>query len=326
MRYAIVAIATVFLVGCTDDVDGDEVDPDVNPCNANNEEKPPIWAALMTLECSDQYTRVQSAADVTKGATGEMVAELPPISSPFSEEDMCPVNVHWHLGAEHRNAGTFDIPGGDWLAENDPDAHLEEGVEPGNFCPDYDADDPKFTTPYDFQHCSHMKVGYTYEIHWPHSNLGACDTEWQYQSHFMNGVLCMANEAEMSPAEALAAVFDTQEAKIGVQAQVFTVVNDDAYDYPDWDSLSGWNTSLASDVAVYQGSTTGQQDGNEICRGTGGMVSWQVDRGCNLISARAFDELCRVMKEQRVDMSSDTYPHNARETTDPSITTDVPME
>ena len=30
-------------------------------------------------------------------------------------------------------------------------------------------------------------AGLTYEIHWPHSNLGACGTEWQYQTHFMDG-------------------------------------------------------------------------------------------------------------------------------------------
>ena len=24
---------------------------------------------------------------------------------------MCAVNLHWHLGAEHYNKGTFDVPG-----------------------------------------------------------------------------------------------------------------------------------------------------------------------------------------------------------------------
>ena len=102
-------------------------------------------------------------------------------------------------------------------------------------------------------------------------------------------------------------------------------MNVSAYDYPDWDMIGGWNTALATDKAIYQGSTTGQQDGNNVCRGTGGAVTWQVDRGCHLISAKAFDELCKVMKEQKVDMSEDTHAHNARATTDPAITTDVPM-
>ena len=46
---------------------------------------------------------------------------------------------------------------------------------------------------YDWKYCSGMHVGYTYELHWPHSNMGDCPTaanpwpKWQYQSHFMDG-------------------------------------------------------------------------------------------------------------------------------------------
>ncbi|MFT7625616.1 MAG: hypothetical protein ACI9WU_004807 [Myxococcota bacterium] len=317
----------------SDTADGG-TDGEMNPCNPDGldqlstpPEKPPIWAALTDLACTDDAVRVQAAADVTVGSVGELTATLQPIMVPFSEVDsMCPVNVHWHLGAEHKNTGTYDIPGEDWLQDNAPNHQADTHVDPGNFCHGFDAMDPMFTTPYEFEHCSeHMKVGYTYEIHWPHSNLGMCDTEWQYQSHFMNGVLCKANESGLSPADALDGVFKTQTTKIGVQAQVFTIVNDANYDYSDWEAIGGWNTDLAEDVAIYQGSTTGQQDGNNDCRGTGGMVTWQVDRGCHLISAAAFDELCKVMNEQRVDMSKDTHAHNARQTTAPAITTDQPM-
>jgi len=300
---------------------------DINPCNPNDLDKPPIWAAMTDLSCDDPAVRVQSAADVTRGSTGEMTAELLPLVDPFTEiEGMCAVNVHWHLGAEHRNTGTFDLPGAEFLTNNFPDYVPNEYVEPGNFCPEYDENDPKFTTEYDWQYCgTDMKVGYTYEIHWPHSNLGACNTDWQYQTPFMNGVLCAANEADLTPGEAVASVFETESTMIGVQAQVFTIVNDEAYDYPAWNMLEGWNTDLANDVAIYQGSTTGLQNGNETCRASGGMVSWHVGRECNLISARAFDELCRQMKMQRVDMAYDTYAHNSRETTDAAITSDIPM-
>lgn len=54
-------------------------------------------------------------------------------------------------------------------------------------------------------------------------------------------------------------------------------------------------------------------------------LSWQVDRGCHLISARAFDKLCKLMQEQKNDMSGGTYPHNARKTTAAAISTDLPM-
>merc|ERR550539_12337 len=100
----------------------------------------------------------------------------------------------------------------------------------------------------------------------------------------MDGVLCVANEAELATADAVDAVFNSELAKIGVQAQVFVVVNDDAYDYPEWDALYSWNDHLAEDVAIYQGSTTGLNDGHAVCRGTGGAVTWQVDRGCHKIS------------------------------------------
>ena len=55
------------------------------------------------------------------------------------------------------------------------------------------------------------------------------------------------------------------------------------------------------------------------------MVSWQVDRGCHKISAKKFDMLCKEMLEQTDDMAGDVHPHDARVTTDPSITTDIPM-
>ena len=89
--------------------------------------------------------------------------------------------------------------------------------------------------------------------------------------------------------------------------------------------MTGFNKDLATNVAIYQGSTTGQKNGNEDCRGTGGMVTWQVDRGCHMISAAAMDNLCKTMKEQADDMSSDTHPHNARTTTAAAITTDIAM-
>ena len=55
------------------------------------------------------------------------------------------------------------------------------------------------------------------------------------------------------------------------------------------------------------------------------MVSWQVDRGCHLISAKAFDNLCKAMKMQKVDRSEDVHPQDARPKTEPVVTSDVPM-
>merc|ERR1711998_115757 len=35
----------------------------------------------------------------------------------------------------------------------------------------------------------------TYEVHWPHSAIGACNTPYQYQSPFYDGVFCNWNDA-----------------------------------------------------------------------------------------------------------------------------------
>ena len=94
--------------------------------------------------------------------------------------------MHWHLGAEHKNTGTFDQP---------PPANLDKNTrrrlastnEAGHWCPAITDPAINMADDYVWQHCSDMHVGYTYEIHWPHSNLGDCGTKWQYQSHFMDG-------------------------------------------------------------------------------------------------------------------------------------------
>ena len=39
-----------------------------------------------------------------------------------------------------------------------------------------------------------MRVGETYEVHWPHSALGACGTPLQYQTPFYDGVFCNAGK------------------------------------------------------------------------------------------------------------------------------------
>jgi len=266
------------------------------------------------------------------------MAGLQPITADYASEAMCPVNVHWHLGAEHKNTGTFDQPPPDNLIPAN-NRRLAGGGDDqaGHWCPA--EDDAKINPPgaaaFVWKHCDGMQVGYTYEIHWPHSNLGECNTKWQYQSHFMDGVLCAANKGGMTPEEALAAVFQPEkaptdrDAKIGVHAQVFTLTNNDDDDHAEWDMMTGFNPALATNVAIYQGSTTGQKDGNEDCRGTGGAVTWQVDRGCHFISAKSFDKMCGQMKAIKTgggdDMHSDMVPHNSRTTTEASITTDIAM-
>jgi hypothetical protein len=170
-------------------------------------------------------------------------------------------------------------------------------------CHKYNKDDTKFTKEYKWQHCEGMHVGETYEVHWPHSAAGACGTPFQYQTPFYDGVFCKDNIISLDPLNTFQ--------KIGVQSQVYTVVNDENYYYPDL--IRGWihDGDYGADVAKYTGSTTGTSRDNAICsRFT--PITWQVDRKCHLISASSFDKMCADMKNQKDDMSSDLHAHGSR--------------
>ena len=161
---------------------------------------------------------------------------------------------------------------------------------------------------YHWKHCKHMHVGGTYEIHWPHSAAGACGTEWQMQSPFYDGVFCRDGIITIAP-------LNTFE-KIGVQAQVFTIVNDEADEFVNMDLIKGMivneATKHGTDMGIYTGSTTGTSRDNEVCsRYT--PITWQVDRRCHKISASSFDQMCKDMLAQKADMHSDIHPHGARE-------------
>ena len=221
--------------------------------------------------------------------------------------DMCPVNVHWHLGAEHYSLGQFDEngsgPNGNSFGPSGVDA--TDGVQSGYRCNLYDESDPMFTTPYVWKYCKDMVVGETYEVHWPHSYAGACGTPNQYQTPFYDGVFCQIEKLDLVNAGATAG-------QIGVQAQVFTIVNDDRYYYPDLMRGMIKDGAYGQDIAKYTGSTTGSKRSNSICSAYS-PITWQVDRQCHLISASSFDKMCYDMLNQRDDMSDDVHPHGSRE-------------
>jgi len=246
-----------------------------------------------------------------------------PITTNYFEAGLCPVNVHWHLGAEHLSVGQYDSAGtgpdsalvfedaaGNTRRLSDfPTSGTERGGESrrlaayarlGFRCKYYDPNLPGFSTPYTWHHCLDMEVGETYEVHWPHSKLGACGTPNQYQTPFYDGVFCHSNKL-------------TDTAKdIGVQGQVFTIINDENYYYPDLFRGMIIDGAHGQDMAVYTGSTTGTSRNNNVCSQYT-PITWQVDRTCHLISASSFDKMCADMKAQRDDMTGDLYPHGARE-------------
>merc|ERR1719420_206378 len=65
-----------------------------------------------TLDTGVVQALEQSGIDVTKGYKGLInTTGRDPITDPYWKAGLCPVNVHWHLGAEHRSAGQYDESG-----------------------------------------------------------------------------------------------------------------------------------------------------------------------------------------------------------------------
>merc|ERR1711920_72124 len=286
-----------------------------NPCAG----KKSLTTALDNTECFHEGVRQaieQSGADITEGFQGNINTSVNAINVPYYKTALCPVNVHWHLGAEHRSEGEFDEDGtspenhGIPEDEDPEDTRRLEAARYGFACRHYDSEDTRFNTEYPWKYCRDMHVGETYEVHWPHSALGACGTPYQYQHPFYDGVFC-GIDAEV---ETLGLTAQAIASSVGVQGQVFTIINDEAYYYPEMargmivDSEHG----MGVDITVYTGSTTGTTRNNQICSNYA-PITWQVDRKCHLISASSFDKMCADMLQMRDDMSGDTHPHGARE-------------
>jgi len=253
----------------------------------------------------------QSGMDVTNDAEfGDLdyagMGIFDPIMRPYAEMGLCPVNVHWHLGTEHRSEGQYDENG------SGPGHHRAlagSDIRLGLQCHHYDEADPMYTTPYEWKYCKNMEIGETYEVHWPHSAAGACGTEWQYQYPFYDGVFCMPGVISLGDYPP----FNVNQ-KIGVEGQVFVIVNSDEPEYQNDDLFHGaWKTpGHWSNVAKYIGSTTGTSRDNEVCSFYA-PITWQVDRVCHKVSAKSFDMMCKMMLEQSDDMTDDTFPHGSRE-------------
>jgi len=273
-------------------------------------------------------TYPQAATDVTVGFNGTLnttalyngevaVAE----TKPYNQTGMCAVNVHWHLGTEHKSDGQYGDFG---TGPSDiGERRLAAGKKHrGGQCTLYDKNDTKFTTNYTWEYCTDMEVGQTYEVHWPHSAFGACDTKWQYQSPFKTGVFCKVNAKQVT--DFLTKTRELLPQKVGVQAQVFTIVNDVSgdFDYPNLFEGMIVNGEMGKDMAYYLGSTTGQSVSNAQDGGCSpySPITWQVDRTCHKIQAKSFDNMCKTMSLQAADMSGDYYPHGSRVVVDAANT------
>jgi Delta carbonic anhydrase len=274
-----------------------------NPCAGKKLDFENVQCIIDEIE----QTGEQAGGNVTKGYNGTKETDVVPITKPYFQAGLCPVNVHWHLGAEHLSLNEYDSTGSG-PSDIQERRRLAGKARLGNQCKFYDENDEKFTKKFDWQHCIDMEVGQTYEVHWPHSAAGACGTLNQFQTPFYDGVFCNLDMETFS-------TLGRQDiaSAVGVQAQVFTIVNDEAYYYPDLMRGMIVDGDFGSDIAMYTGSTTGDTRDNEVCSQYT-PITWQVDRKCHLISASTFDKMCADMKAQRDDMSDDLYAHGSRET------------
>ena len=243
----------------------------------------------VTITCDDLLVdQPQAGADVTWGYKGLMEVDHDPNPNPFvaCAPSTCTGTSEPSTDPPASMTRTALVP-----PENQPLSKQKPCLR----CHHYDADDPKFTTPYVFKHCSEMEVGKTDKVHWPHANTGTCSTIYQYQTPFIDSVFCnLSHEAftEMTPQE----LADN----VGVQGQVFTIVNDE-----DWGMIVNINDSkpMGVDLTICTRSSTGDKFDIILCSPVT-PVTWQVDRKYHLISASSFDAMCTEMELQVSNMSS----------------------
>jgi len=260
--------------------------------------------APVLYPCSE--AEPQSPRDVTAGYVGVKPSRLPSSAIVTRVDTMALVNVHFHLGAEHRSEGEYDLlkpPADDSEARRRLRRLLDSGdpASPlgtyGFYCdqsPGYvEKQDAGGFGEYAFEHCENVEVGQTYEVHWVYSTGAAAD-----EAKRLTPGLGGAMTTQVNPT-------------VAVRAQVFYVTSDDADDIDDF-AFAGWRSENVGDgdAAYYLGSTTGRKyDNDASCSPV--QVSWNVDRKCRGVSAKTLDAMCAAMKE--AGMEADAAPQGSRD-------------
>lgn len=249
----------------------------------------------------------QAPRDLTANAEGQMTPKAAVLNQ--QQASSLPlVNVHFHLGAEHKaeaysNATDIDA----WNAERDGSNNRRlaaSAVQPGFMCDSSDLNTTQ-TAPYQFQYCKgEIAVGTTYEVHYVHSSAGyAYPSPGERQVADIDGI-----EDGLGGAANGRGLLNPM---IVVQGQVFQIVQGgETVD----DLLHGWTVVDHSDSVMYAGSTTGPSHNNTVCSPY--SITWHVDKACHRVSPESFDNLCKQMQEYYA-MESDLYPHGSRTLVDP---------
>ena len=219
------------------------------------------------------------------------------VLSPAQAEFIPLVNIHFHLGAEHKSNSY----------NNGTDSEAYDGgakdftVRPGWMCPISDLNQSQLE-PYSFQHClgPDVLVGKSYEIHYVHSTAGvdANSSDDSNSDDLSDGLGGAANgRNQLNP-------------MIVVEGLIVHVVQD----AQPLDLLNGWDLVNHDNSVIYSGSTTGTSHDNVKCSPY--IITWHVNVECIQVPPESLDELCRVLKVQ-YNKTIDIKPQGSRILVDP---------
>ncbi|CAE7668622.1 unnamed protein product, partial [Symbiodinium microadriaticum] len=247
-----------------------------------------VWKARgADLLCED--AEPQAPRDVSPGYVGERITRYEPYGSDQIDR-FIQVNIHWHLGAEHRMEDAYDRRPPEWASYvTVPDENNEsQQVVPG-------IDDAKLDeSSFNFTYCKAAQVG-------PKSD----------------GLQEDGDEGQLGITAGLGGAFTrTNNADVIVRAQVCLIVNDPSLnDYVDAKNrtfLEQWQQPPAGSAVRYVGSTTGTSYDDEVCSPV--EVNWHVDQRCCTLSAQAMDNLCKDMID--AGLEADVAPKGSRRPVD----------
>jgi hypothetical protein len=258
------------------------------------------------VDCEN--AEAQAPRDVSDGYHGLFQTKVQPQPA-LAVDKFEHVNLHFHLGAEHRSNGEYDV---NVSQLHDPKAlrfhEPKATIRPGYFCnlQRLNVRESQLTE-YKFEACKDVHVGNTYEFHWVFST-GSRGT--------VHGDVVVGRSINIE--DGLGGAFEfSMNPTVIVRAQVCTVVNDDSFD--DSDFFLHWNEPAEGSLVRYVGSTTGASYNNgDRCSKV--EVSWHVDQKCCIISAKSLDHVCARMRAH--GMHDDVHPHSTRELVDKKLAAD----
>ncbi|CAE7315208.1 unnamed protein product [Symbiodinium sp. CCMP2456] len=252
----------------------------------------------------------QAPRDVSPGYVGERITRYEPYGSDQIDR-FEQVNIHWHLGAEHRMADAYDRRPPEWasyvtvLDEN----NVSQPVVPGLWCPTDGIDDTKLDeSSFNFTYCKAAQVG--------PGRLQEDGDEGQL------GITAGLGGTVIAKCATLSRISQMQRVEVCLIVNDPSLDRQHANDYVDAKNrtfLEQWQQPPAGSAVRYVGSTTGTAYDDEVCSPV--EVNWHVDQRCCILSAQAMDNLCKDMID--AGLEADVSPKGSRRPVDRRWVSDV---